>query len=579
MKEARMISPFRPGLLARLLPRLNRFLRGPGLLAAPLLTAMTTALLFLLVAAPSARAACVTGACVTAGPRLASVSTTQGALLNPVLGGLLGTSVNLNVADWNTLATGDVNALAFLNALQVQTGVSSPTQALNANVTVAQVAAALQAAAGAQANTSLSNTLSTVASQVAGAGGTVRVGDLLKVGVDAGGLATSTLNSLDVLTGTAQLYNQKNVLTTPTPIGVSGGVLGMLGVINNAQVYVQAVEPPVMICGATGTTFHSSAVRLKLKLDLVTLSPATTLLTALPGVSTATIAISQLDIYVEVARAEGILGVVDAVTKAVTVQAAPGIADVYIGSMADNVFFNRSRILNAATDLTYGKIGTLALNSLRVDIEVKSSTRGQAPFTSTLNFTGPYPQTKTISTSSVFTTNLANSLINNLSLRTTPSLGLLDAAVLPVLKTVVTGALSPVLAPVLSGVVDPLLQTLGVGLGQAVITVTGLCSACDDFKLTKAVDKADAVPGSTITYTITYQNSGTTILTGLKVLDATPGFTVYAEADCGTLGSGLTGCTVLTKPAVGAAGPLEWRFAGALQPGATGTVTFKALVQ
>jgi uncharacterized repeat protein (TIGR01451 family) len=351
-------------------------------------------------------------------------------------------------------------------------------------------------------------------------------------------------------------------------------VLGMLGVINNAQIYVQAVEPPVMICGATGTTFHSSAVRLKLKLDLVTLSPATTLLTALPGVSTATIAISQLDIYVEVARAEGILGIVDAVTKAVTVQ-----ADVYIGSMADNVFFNRSRVLNAATDLTFGKIGTLALNNLNVAIEVKSSARGQAPFTSTLNFTGPYPQTRTISTSSVFTTNLANSLISNMSVRTTPSLGLLDAAVLPVLKTVVTGALSPVLAPVLSGVVDPLLQTLGIGLGQAVITVTGLCSACDDFKLTKAVDKADAAPGSTITYTITYQNSGTTILTGLKVLDATPGFTVYAEADCGTLGSGLTGCTVLTKPAVGAAGPLEWRFAGALQPGATGTVTFKALVQ
>ena len=573
-----MTSLFRSVVAARLLPQLMRFLRGPGLLAAPLVTAMTTALLFLLVAAPSARAACVTGACVTAGPRLASVSTTQGALLNPVLGGLLGTSVNLNAADWNTLATGDVNALAFLNALQVQTGVSTPAQALNANVTVAQVAAALQAAAGAQANTSLSNTLSTVASQVAGAGGTVRVGDLLKVGVDAGGLATSTLNSLDVLTGTAQLYNQKNVLTTPTPIGVSGGALGMLGVVNNAQIYVQAVEPPVMICGATGTTFHSSAVRVKLKLDLVTLSPATSLLTALPGVNNATIAISQLDIYLEVARAEGILGAVDAVTKAVTVQAAPGIADVYIGSMADNVFFNRSRVLNAATDLTYGKIGTLALNNLNVNIEVKSSTRGQAPFSSTLNFTGPYPQTRTISTSTMFTTNLANSLISNLSLRTTPSLGLLDAAVLPVLKTVVTGALSPVLAPVLTGIADPL-QLLGIGLGQAVITVTGICSACDDFKLTKAVDKTDAAPGSTITYTITYQNSGTTILTGLKVLDTTPGFTVYAEAACGTLGAGLTACTVLTKPAIGAAGPLEWRFTGALQPGASGTVTFKAQVQ
>jgi uncharacterized repeat protein (TIGR01451 family) len=526
-----------------------------------------------------ASAACVTGACVTAGPRLASVSTTQGALLNPVLGGLLGTNVNLNVTDWNALAGGDVNALAFLNALQVQTGVSSPQQALNASVTVAQITAALQTAALSQGNSALSNTLSNTISQVSGAGGTVKVGDLLKVNVDPGGLATTSVNALDVLTGSAELYNQKNVLSTPAPISVTGNALGLGSLINNVALYVQAVEPPVMICGATGTTFHSAAVRLKLKLDLVTLSPATSLLTALPGVNNASIAIGQLDLYLEVARAEGSLGAVDAVTKAVTVQAAPGLADVYIGSMLDSVFFNRSHVINAATDLDYGKIGMLALNALNVAIEVKSSTRGQAPFGSTLNFTGPYPQTKTISTSTTFTTNLASSLISNLSLRTTPSLGLLDAVVLPVLKTVVTGVLSPVLAPVLAGVADPLLQSLGIGLGQAVITVNGICSACDDFKLTKAVDKADAAPGSLITYTLTYQNSGTTILTGLKVLDTTPGFTVYAEGACGTLGSGLTGCTINTQPAVGATGALEWRFTGALQPGATGTVTFKARVQ
>jgi uncharacterized repeat protein (TIGR01451 family) len=549
------------------------------MLAAPLCTAMLTALLFLLLAAPSARAACVTGACISAGPRLASVSTTQSALLNPLLGGLLGSNVNLSVADWNTVATGDVNLLNFLNALQLQTGVSSPSQALNANVTVAQVAAALQASAQSQANVSLANVLSTLASQVGSAGATVKVGDLLKVGLDAGGLATTTINSLDMLTGIAQLYNRRNVLTTPTPVGITGGALGMAGILNSVLVYVQAIEPPLYICGPTGTQFHSAAVRVKLKLDLVTLSPVTTLLTAIPLVNNATIAIGQLDMYLEVARAEGSLGAVDAVNKAVTVQVAPGLADVYIGSMADSVFFNRSRALNAATDLDYGKIGTLRLNALNVNIEVKASTRGQAPFATTLNFSGTFPQTRTVSTSTVFTTNLANGLVNNLSLRTTPSLGLLDAAVLPVLKTVVTGALTPILAPVLTGVADPLLQMLGIGLGQMVVTVNGICSACDDFKLLKAVDKADASPGSIITYTITYQNSGTTMLTDLKVLDTTPGFTVFSEGACGILGAGLTACSLGAKPAVGAAGALEWRFSGALQPGASGTVTFKALVQ
>jgi len=555
-----------------------RFLRGPGLLAAPLLTALTTAVLFLL-ATPPAQAACTVGACVTVGPRLASVNSTQSALLNPLLGGLLGTNLNLNVTDWNTLAGGNVNLLAFLNALQVQANASTPAQALNTNLTLGQITAALQTAASAQANTSLSGVLSTLASQVSGAGGTVRVGDLLKVGVDAGGVASSTINSLDMLTGLAQLYNQKNVLTTPTPIGISGGALGMAGVINSVQLYVQAVEPPLYICGPTGTQFHTAAVRVKLKLDLVTVAPVTSLLTALPGVYAATIAIGQLDMYIEVARAEGVLGAVDAVAKSVTLQAAPGVTDVYIGTMADSVFFNRSHVLNAATDLDYGKIGKLQLNALNVDIEVKSSTRGQAPFSSTLTFTGAFPQTRTVSSSTSFTTNLVNSLVNNLSLRTTPSLGLLDAVVLPVLKTVVTGALTPILTPVLTGVADPLLQLLGIGLGQMVVTVNGIASACDDFKLTKAVDKADAAPGSEIVYTITYQNTGTTILTGMKVLDATPAFTVYADGACGTLGSGLTGCTFGTHPTAGATGALEWQFTGSLQPGATGTVTFKALVQ
>ena len=542
------------------------------------LATMFTAMLLLLVA-PPARAACTVGACVSTGPRLASVSTTQSALLNPLLGGLLGTNLNLNVTDWNTIAGGNVNALSFLNALQVQANASTPGQALTTNLTLGQITAALQTAAQAQANTSLSSALSTLASQVSGAGATVKVGDLLKVNGDVGGLASTTINSLDMLTGLAQLYNQKNVLTTPTPIGISGGALGQAGIINSIQLYTQAIEPPLYICGPSGTQFHSAAVRVKLKLDLVTLAPVTTLLTALPGVTNASIAIGKLDIYIEVARGEGVLGAVDAVNKTVTVQAAPGIADVYIGSMLDSVFFNRSHILNAATDLDYGTIGSLALNALNVNIQVKSSTRGDAPFTNTLNFSGTFPQTRTVSTSMLFTTNLANSLINNLSLRTTPSLGLLDAVVLPVLKVVVTGVLTPVLTPVLTGVADPLLQLLGIGLGQMVVTVNGIASACDDFKLTKAVDLANVAPGSVITYTITYLNSGTTVLTGMKVTDATPAFTVYADGACGTLGAGLTGCTFGTHPAAGVAGPLEWQFAGALQPGATGTVTFKATVQ
>ena len=535
-----------------------------------------------LAASADAGAACTTtGACVSTGPRLASVDTTKSALLNPLLGGLLGSDISLTAVDWNTLATGEVNLLGFLTALQAQANVSSPAQALDASVTLAQVAAALGVQAQAQASTSLSGVLATLAGQLGGAGATIRVGDLVKVTADAGTLAKTTINSLDMLTGLIQLYNKRNVAFTPQPVGISGGLLGMQGVVNSAQLYAQVIEPAVYICGPAGARFHSAAIRVKLKLDLVTLGPVTDVLTTLLGKTE--IAIGQLDVYVEIGRGEGTLKAVDAVARAVTLQASPGVADIYLGKIADSVFFNRSRAINAATDLTHGKVGTLsALGLSLLDIEIKASARGQAPLGgSTVTLSGNFPQTRTISSSTMFVTNLASGLLSNLDLRI-PQLNLgalLNATVTGLVKGLVTDVLRPVLAPILGGVVDPLLQLLGIGLGQVVVTVNGICEACDEFKLLKAVDKANAAPGTMLAYTITYQNTGSTTLNNLKIVDATPAFTVFGSGACGTLGNGLSGCTISGKPAAGAAGTVEWTFTGTLAPGATGTVTLNVLVQ
>lgn len=533
-----------------------------------------------LLGSQTAMAACTTvGACVSAGPRLVSLDTTKSALLNPLLGGLLGTNLNLTAADWNTLAAGDINLLGFLTTLNVQANVSTPAQALNANVTLAQITAALGLQAQTQANLQLTNALNALAAQLGGVGATVRVGDLVQVSTDTATLAKTSVNALDMLTGLIQLYNRRNVLTTPQPIGISGGLLGMLGVLNSVQLYAQVVEPAVYICGPAGSTFHSAAVRVKLKLDLVTLAPVTDLLTALLG--NTSIAIGQLDVYVEIGRGEGTLTSVDAVNRAVTLQALPGIADIYIGKIDDSVFFNRSRRIDPATDLDYGKIGSLTLAGLSLlEIDVKSWTRSQAPFASTVTMSGTFPQTRTVSTSSVFATNLVNGLVSNLSLQIpTLNLGLITDVVLGLLKTIVTGVLSPILSPVLTGVVDPLLQLLGLGLGQVVVTVDGICEACDDFKLQKAVDRALASVGDTLVYTITYENTGGTTLNQLKIVDPMPAFTTFSAGTCGILGAGLSSCTVSAKPAVGAAGNVEWTFVGSLLPGAKGTVKVNVVIQ
>ena len=113
------------------------------------------AIVCLLGALPAMADCTVTGACITAGPRLASVDTGKSALLGPLLSGMLGTGTSLNAVDWNALAGGNLNLLNFLNVLKTDLGVSTPAQALSTNVTLVQIANALAVEAQAEAKPQL----------------------------------------------------------------------------------------------------------------------------------------------------------------------------------------------------------------------------------------------------------------------------------------------------------------------------------------------------------------------------------------------------------------------------------------
>ena len=445
---------------------------------AKFVTALLLPLLLAGLLAGGNAAACDSGACVSMGPRLASVDSSRGALLNALFGGLLGSNLSLSVADWNGLAQGNVKLGTTLNALQTELNVSSPSAALAANATLAQLVSAMASAAQADGNTATASALSGLQSQLAGVSGTVQLGTLLTVSLPTGALANVNVNALNLVGGMVQLYNTSNVLTTPSPVTISGSAIGLGSVVNSVQIYAQVIEPLVYVCGPTGTQLHSAAIRLKLNIDLVDASPDTTALNLLPGVSGASVAIAQLELYVEVARADGVIATVDALANAVTVQATPGVADLYLGSISDAVFFNRSHVLNAAADLGYATIGTLTVNATTVNIQAKSYARGQAPFASNLAFSGPYPQTRSASTSAAFVANLVDALVANLALSLSPSLGLLDTTILPTLKTLVSGSLTPILNTLMTGLVDPLLELLGIRLGEVDVTVNGIALSC-----------------------------------------------------------------------------------------------------
>jgi len=115
---------------------------------------------------------------------------------------------------------------------------------------------------------------------------------------------------------------------------------------------------------------------------------------------------------------------------------------------------------------------------------------------------------------------------------------------------------------------------------QTRIDLTSVGSASDaGLKLSKSVDKSTARPGDTITYIIAYANTSSGSLSNLKIHDATPAYTLFNAASCGTLPTGLTACTVSTKPGAGSIGSVIWEFTGSLASGASGIVAYTVTVE
>lgn len=454
---------------------------------------------------PQMRAAtCVDTACVEIGGRLTSVDTTRSLLLNSLLGGLLGTSINLQVVDWQALTNANVNLLDLLQALQANASLGTPQAALDTSVDAVKIFNATATALQARGNTVAANAVAAIAARIGP--GYMKLGDLLNICASCVSYAETQFNALDLVMGMVSVFNYDNMAYTPSPITINGSALG-LGSLGTIKLYAQILEKPVIICRTPGSTrFYGAAIRVKLDLALPTVSLTAALAARLDllGVLLGSIAnlqadLTQLSVYASIARAEGFLQTVDALSQAVQVQAVPGMVDLFIGQIDDAVFFSHSHNnINTTTELTHANIGTLKFSALgfpiTASVKAKAFAIGQAPNFQQLNFSGPYPQQQTVSTSTLFVDNLVTSLLNSLDLKIEVTsgltgLGLLTSTVTalvdstittlkPLLVFVYKAALSPIVGPLLSSVLDPMLSLLGIKIGEAYVTVLGAARRC-----------------------------------------------------------------------------------------------------
>ncbi|WP_372860680.1 pilus assembly protein TadG-related protein [Spongiibacter sp.] len=240
---------------------------------------------------------------------LLSIDSSRSTLLNTVIGGLLGGSVSLGVAQWDGLLNTDINLLSYLDALAVELGVQAGDYdtVLTTDVSVTDLFDVAATVLEADGNALTVSALRDLALAIPIGTPTLQLGELIEVQADA---PTSALNvglqALQLVQGGVQLANYKSAVSADIAVSALG--------LTDATIKIQVLDPPKIL--ATGNPelassapyssdaifVRSSQLRTFVSLDLpivgATLSSLTSLLTnpLLSGITGTVNSLLALDI-------------------------------------------------------------------------------------------------------------------------------------------------------------------------------------------------------------------------------------------------------------------------------------------
>ncbi|WP_339486725.1 TadG family pilus assembly protein [Pseudomonas sp. EL_65y_Pfl2_R95] len=225
-------------------------------------------------------------AALTLRTTLASVDSTQSPLLNAIIGGMLGGSVNLSAVGWDGLAKSQINLVDFLDELAIEQGIAlgDYQSVLDENIslgTLLDVAANTLQQSGSSADIDAAIAGLTALSAVVPSGTPLlQLGDLIKAqsATQKAGLGAA-LNLLQLVQGSVELANSKNAAVASLPINVPG--------LSNVSLNIKVIEPPQLSAignpelakadpyGPNQIAVRSAQIRTALSIDL---SGATTAL-------------------------------------------------------------------------------------------------------------------------------------------------------------------------------------------------------------------------------------------------------------------------------------------------------------
>lgn len=399
----------------------------------------------------------------------------DGGMLNAVLGSLLGTTLSLDVMDYNSLISADVDVLSFLDALATELDLTAGSydDVLDADATVGQIVAALAKVPGTNARNRL-----TLQSMAAGATNDLSIP--LSHLVDLGSLGRLALGQrspglpveasvMSLVSASAALANRAHQVEVDLGATIPG--------LTSARLAIAIGEPPQsspwLSVGEIGTVVRTAQTRIRLTASVSIPNPA-----AGGGVKLLSV---TLPLHVEIAHAEARLTDISCAAgrpdrPRVTIAAQPGVATLRLAESPDSGFadFSRPQSFHDATIAEVSlKLLLLNLDLLKVNGQAAVEVANLTPTTLTFDSTEiAAAKTKTVSTRNI-TQSLPLSLVNNLSLSVSAlGLGIDVTALLGTVKPAVTALLTSVTAPV-DTLLYNTLAMLGIGIGQADVRVTG----------------------------------------------------------------------------------------------------------
>lgn len=394
------------------------------------------------------------------GSWLARVDSSNSGLLNALLGGLLGSSLDLSAVSYQGIADAEVSIADLLGAGEIEIGAEAGTVEglLDADVTLGQLgqlmASALQRGSGSQAD--IDGLLGPI--QLAPLPEAFRLGDILAIDSGAAGAATdATVRAADLLLAGAMIANANNAVNVDLD-GISLNVPGLASLDTTAQLAV--IEPPRIAVGRPGLSpsgepfaeARNAQVRLQLGLN-ASVGLSIPLLPSLVEV--------PLNVAVDAANANARLDSIrcrrlarEDLDAGLTLDSSA--VDVQLGTFSD--LGAADGVIEPGGSGVSVLGGTLTLN-ISGDFPVAAMAGGDVMFEGVSRDQLPEPASASLGQSG----SVVGPASGNFDI---DGSGLIGSLVNPLSQTV-SGVLLPLLDLVVSAIVNPLLELLGISAAGA----------------------------------------------------------------------------------------------------------------